>query len=290
MHQSGMIGEIFSKSFLLSLKQELQPGNLSQGAAALAYYLTLAVFPALILLMTTVPFLPIENLEQAIMKWFEQALPQQAYSIVEQVVRDVLTDRRGGLLSFGLLGSIWITSIGMYAVMRQLNSTYRVEESRSFLRAWGTALLLSFLFGSLLLSAFSLIVLGGVVEGWLGQHFGFSDLLVSMFSAFRWFIIVAAMLLGFALIYHLGPAVKPKFHFVTSGSLIGVIVLIIASLLFSFYTRNFAAYDAIYGSIGAIIVLMIWLYIVGFVVLLGSKINAILEQYCSRNSSRGTAD
>lgn len=282
-----MIKELFSKSFLHNLKQEIAHDDISQGAAALAYYLTLALFPALILLMTILPFLPIEGVGQALMDWLSQALPQQAYGIVEKVVEGVVTDRRGGLLSFGLAGSVWVTSIGMYAVMRQLNRTYRVAEGRGFLRAWGTALFLSVMFGLLVIGSFSLIVLGGMVEDSLGNRFGVSDLLINIFGIARWLVIVVAMLLGFALIYHVGPNVKQKFQFITPGSVFGVVVLIVSSLVFSSYTRNFAVYDAVYGSIGAMIVLMIWLYIAGLVILLGSEINALIEHRSPNGKSKG---
>lgn len=287
MRAFAAIDETFSKTFLLNLKQEIGRDNVSQGAAALAYYLTLALFPALILLMTIVPFLPIDGVDQAIMTWIGQALPQQAYAVVERVVQDVVNNRRGGLLSFGIVGSVWATSIGMYAIMRQLNITYRVEEDRSFLRVWSTALFLSVMFGCLVLGAFSLIVVGGIAENWLGQRFGFSDMLINLFSVVRWLIIVIAMLLGLALIYHIGPNVKQAFRFLTPGSGLAVVVLIVASLIFSFYTRNFAVYDAVYGSIGAMIVLMIWLYIAGYVVLLGSEVNALIEHRNPKGKSKG---
>lgn len=282
-----MIKELFSRPFLLNLKQEVARDDLSQGAAALAYYLTLALFPALILLLTIVPFLPVEGVDQAIMKWVGQTLPQQAYTMVERVVQDVVSDRRGGLLSFGLVGSVWVTSIGMYAVMRQLNSTYQVTEDRSFLRAWSTALFLSVMFGCLVLGAFSLIVIGGTAEDWLSSRFGFGAFIINAFSVVRWLIIIVAMLLGLSLIYHVGPNVKQSFRFLTPGSGFAVFVLIISSLVFSFYTRNFALYDAVYGSIGAMIVLMLWLYIAGFVILLGSEINALVEQRNPQGKSKG---
>lgn len=282
-----MIDELFSRAFLLNLKQEIARDHLSQGAAALAYYLTLALFPAVILLMTLVPYLPIKGVDEAIMNWIGVALPQQAYDVVEQVVQDVVSDRRGGLLSFGLVGSVWVTSIGMYAIMRQLNSTYQIEEDRSFLRALGTALFLSVIFGCLVLGAFSMIVLGGIAEDWLSAQYGLGELMTAAFTAVRWLVIVLAMLLGLALIYHLGPNVKQAFRFLTPGSALAVVVLIVSSLVFSFYTRNFAVYDAVYGSIGAMIVLMLWLYISSFVILLGSEINALVEHRSPRGKSKG---
>jgi membrane protein len=282
-----MIRRLFSKQFLLDLNQEINDDNIYNGAAALAYYLTLAIFPAMILLMTIIPYLPIDRVDEAIMDLLGQALPGEAYDMVAGVVSEVTGNRRGGLLSFSLLGTLWAASTGMFAIMQQLNITYDVKEARSFIRARATALLLSLLFGLLVIGAFSLIVLGGVIQDWLGSRLGFSGWLITFFAVFRWVVIVLALLLGFAMIYRYAPNVEQKFAFITPGSVLGVILLIVVSLGFAIYTRNFADYNATYGSIGAVIILMLWLYIAGLVILIGSEINALLEHYSWKGKRKG---
>ena len=282
-----MIQGVSTKKFLLDLNQEMSNDNIYNGAAALGYYLTLAIFPAMILLMTIIPYLPIAQVDKAIMDLLGQALPPEAYGMVEGVVSEVTGDRRGGLLSFGLLGTLWAASTGMYAIMQQLNITYKVKEGRSFIRARATALLLSLLFGLLVIGAFSLIVLGGVIQDWLGTQLGFSGALLIFFSVFRWVVIVLALLLGFALIYRYAPNVEQKFAFITPGSVLGVILLVLVSLGFAIYTSNFADYSATYGSIGAVIILMLWLDIAGLVILVGSEINALIEHYSAKGKRKG---
>jgi membrane protein len=282
-----MLHGVSIKQFLLDLNREISDDNVYNGAAALGYYLTLAIFPALILLMTIIPYLPIQDVDKAIMDLLGQALPEEAYGMVKGVVSEVTGERRGGLLSFSLLGTLWAVSTGMYAIMQQLNITYDVKEERSFLRARATALLLSVLFGLLVIGAFSLIVLGGIIEDWLGSQLGFSDVLITFFAVFRWIVIVLALLLGFAMIYRYAPNVEQKFSFITPGSVLGVALLIIVSLGFSIYTSNFADYSATYGSIGAVIILMLWLYIAGLVILIGSEINALIEHYSSKGKRKG---
>jgi len=272
-----MIHGVSTKQFFHDLYKKMKDDNVFNGAAALAFYLTLALFPAIILLMTIIPYLPIDQVDQAIMDLLGQALPQEAYGMVEGVVKEVTADRQGGLLSFSLLGTLWAASTGMFAVMQQLNITYDVKESRSFILARATALILSFMFGLLILGAFSLIVLGGVIEDWIGSSFGSSEVLLIFFAVIRWIMIVLALLLGFALIYRYAPNFEQKIAFITPGSFIGVLLLIVASLGFSLYTSNFADYNATYGSIGAMVILMLWLYIAGLVILVGSEINAIVE-------------
>jgi membrane protein len=274
-----MMHGVSVKQFLLDLKQEAVNDNMFNGAAALAFYLTLSIFPALILLLSIVPYLPIARVDQAIMDLLGQALPAEAYGMVQQVVMEVTGEQRGGLLSFGLLGTLWAASTGMYGTMQQLNITYGAKEGRSFLRGRATALLLSLLFGAMVLAAFALIVFGGIVQDWIGHRFGFSDPLLLFFAGFRWVVIVLALLLGFAMIYRYAPNVERRFSFLSPGSAVGVTLIIIASVGFAIYTRNFGDYSATYGSVGAMIALMLWLYLVALVLLLGSEINVLLARY-----------
>jgi membrane protein len=277
------------KQFLRDLYAEISDDNVFTGAAALGYYLTLAIFPALILTISILPYLPIERVDQAIMDLLDQALPRDASQLVAGVVSDVTSQPRGGLLSFSALATLWVASTGMHAIMLQLNITYGVKEARGIIRGRATAMALSLLFGVLVIGALSLVVLGGVIQDWLIGRFGFSSAFLTFFAALRWVIIVAALLLGFALFYRLGPNIKRKFQLVTPGSLIGVGLLIAASLGFAFYTRNFGHYDATYGSIGAVIILMLWLYIAGLVLLLGSEINVLLERYSADRAAHDEA-
>jgi membrane protein len=282
-----MIGGVPASRFFRELYAEVSDDNVFNGAAALGFYLTLAIFPALILMMAVIPYLPIERVDEAIMDLLGQALPGEAYGLVAGVVEEVTSERRGGLLSFGILGTLWAASTGMYAVMQQLNITYDVKEARSFLRARAVAIGLSVMFILLVLGAFSLVVLGGVIQDWIGNRFGFSQALLTFFAVFRWVVIVCGLMLAFSLIYRYAPNVEQKFRFLTPGSVLGVLMLIVASLGFSWYIGNFADYDATYGSIGAVIILMLWLYVAGLVILLGSELNALVEHYSARGKRKG---
>lgn len=281
-----MINYVSAKQFLIDLNQKINADNVYNGAAVLGFYLTLAIFPAIILLMTIIPYLPIAQVDEAIMELLGQALPDEAFDMVAGVVAEVAGNRRGGLLSFSLLGTIWVASTGMHAIMQQLNITYGAKEARSFIRARATAIMLSLMFGLLVVGAFTLIVLGGVIQEWIGFRFGFGAALLTFFAVFRWIVIVLSLLLGFAMIYRYAPNLKTKLVFISPGSVMGVALLIVVSLGFAVYTGNFADYNATYGSIGAVIVLMLWLYITGLVILLGSEVNALLEHYSSKGKPK----
>lgn len=273
--------------FFRELVSEIGDDDIFNGAAALGFYLTLAIFPAMIFVMAVIPYLPIADVDVAIMDVLVQVMPAQAADMFADVVDEVTNQRRGGLLSFGLLATLWATSSGMYAVMQQLNITYDVKESRGFVKARLTAIALSVLFAVLVLAAFSAIVLGGTLQGWLVSRFGFGDLVITLFAIARWVIIVAALLLMFALVYYLAPDVEQEFRYITPGAVLGVVLLSLASMAFGWYAQNFGNYDATYGSIGAVIVLMLWLYIAGIAILLGSEINALVEHHAAEGKLKG---
>jgi membrane protein len=275
------------KTFARDLKNEVSEDNISNGAAALAFYLILAIFPAMIFLLSLLPYLPIANLDRAMMDFLRQALPSEAANMFTGVVESIVSSRRGGLLSFGLVATLWAASSGIYAIMQQLNITYDVKESRSLLKVRGLALLLMLIFGGLMIGAFALVVLGGEVQGWLAANLGWGQALRSAFALLRWIVIALMITLAFATVYYLGPDVEQEFKFITPGSVFGTVVIVAATLLFNWYVANFANYSATYGSIGAVIILMMWLYISGFVLLLGAETNALFEHYYPAGKEKG---
>jgi membrane protein len=275
------------RRFFGDLRREISDDNVSNGAAALAYYWVLALFPALIVLLSVLPYLPIPNLEQAIMNLLEQVMPDPAATALSSTVEAVVSQRHGKLLSLGLLGTLWAASSGMYAIMQQLNVTYDVKEARPFLKARAMAVVLTLLFGVLVIGAFALVVLGGSVQAWLAGVIGWSSLLFVVFAVVRWVVILFALLLGFALIYYLAPDVEQNFKWISPGSVVGVVLLVAASIGFRIYVDHFGNYGATYGSLGAVIILLLWLYVAGLVMLLGSEVNSLLEHYSRDGKSKG---
>ncbi len=275
------------KAFLKDLIGEIREDNVPNGAAALAYYLMLAVFPAMIFLLSLLPYLPIHNLQQSIMGWLSATMPGDAASLFSNTVNEIVRQPRGGLLSFGALFTLWAASAGMVAIMQELNITYDVKEGRPFWKTRGTAILLTLFFGVLLITAFALIILGGDFQNWLTARLNWGPVLVAAFTFSRWLIIVAALLLAFAMTYYFGPDVEQKFKFITPGSVLATSLLALASLGFRVYAENFGKYSVTYGSLGAVIVFMAWLNIMGLVILLGSEINALIEHYSPEGKNKG---
>jgi membrane protein len=260
---------------LATLWRELSEDNVWNGAAALGFYLTLAVFPAMIFVMALLPYLPVPHVDQAIMDLLRQTLPPRTAQMFAGVVEEVVSERRGGVLTFGIAAALWASSSGMYAIMQQMNIVYDIDEKRGFLATRATALALSLLFVILVVGAFTLVVLGGVIERWLNVQLGLGDALVYTFIAFRWVVIVLALLVAVAVVYTKGPSRRRRFVLLTRGTVSATVALIVASLGFRLYVTHFGNYGATYGSIGAVIVLMLWFYLAGLVMLVGAEIDAI---------------
>ena len=254
------------------------------GAAVLAYFFLLAVFPAAIFILSLLPSLSIPHLQQAILDLLHQVLPQQSADLFEVTVRYVASEGRGKLLLFGLLVTLWSASTGVYAIMEQLNVVHNLRDRRPFWKARGTAILLMLFFIVLAIGSLSLVIFGGVVQSWTASAIGWSRPLLIFFATLRWIIIALALLLALSVIYRFGPDAKLKFRFLSPGDLTAGILIALASIGLRFYVSKFGGYSATYGNLAAMIILMLWMYLAGIAVLVGCEINQLL----GGNKSRGS--
>ena len=258
------------------LTEKLKQDRVTNGAAALAFYWMLAVFPAMIFVLTALPYLPIPHLEQAIMDLLRQTLPAAAASLFEDTVKSVVSNRNAGLLSVSAVFAIWSGSAGTYALMQELDAIHDACETRPFWKARAISLLLAGASVLLILGSLGLAVLGGVIQGWLGARFGFSGALLAFFAALRWVIIAFALLVAIALVYTFGPSRhERRFALFTPGTVVGTLALALASFGFRVYVGHFASYDKMYGSLGAVIALLMWLYVAGLAILVGAEIDTL---------------
>jgi membrane protein len=214
-------------------------------------------------------------------------LAGDALQLVQDNVREIVTSRRGGLLSFGILAALWTSSSAVTAIVDGLNRAYDVEEGRPY---WKVRLIAIFLtVGITLFIIFSLILLtfGPQIGGWIADQVGLGSVFQTAWNLLRWPVIVGLIVLAMALVYYVAPDVEQRWQWITPGSLVAVIGWLLASLGFSFYVNNFGSYNATYGSIGAVIVLLTWMYVSGFFVLVGGEINAEIEHAASSGKDPG---
>ncbi|MBK3748998.1 YihY/virulence factor BrkB family protein [Stutzerimonas balearica] len=266
--------------------KEFSSDDMSTYASALAYRALFSLFPFLLFLLALLGFLNLSDFFDWIRQQAALALPSMAMEQVNPVI-DQLQRQQGGLLSFGILAALWTASVGFRSLMNAMNRAYDVREGRP---TW-KLMLLSVLYtvGSavLLLACAMLMVLGPQVMGWLADLVGLRDVVVVLWAWLRWPVVIFLMMLLVAVLYYVTPDVEQKFRFITPGSVLAVVVWVAASLAFGIYVQNFADYNATYGSIGAIIVLLLYFYISAAVLLLGAELNAVIEHHSVDGKDKG---
>jgi membrane protein len=264
-----------------SLWREFQDDDILNGAAVLAFFFLLAVFPAAIFVLSLLPSLSIPHLQQAILDLLHQVLPEQSANLFEATIRYAESGGKEGLLTFGLIFTLWSGSSGVYAITEQLNAICDVTDSRPFWKARGIAMLMTVFFALLTIGTLSLVIFGGAIQSWVASIVGWSHPLRLFFATLRWIILAAALLQALAVAYRFGPAANSKFRFISPGNVVATILIALASIGFRFYVSKFGDYSATYGNLAAIIVLMMWMYMAGIALLVGYEINKLLHLHKS---------
>jgi membrane protein len=259
--------------------------EMSTYASALAYQMLFSLFPFILFLIALIGFLHLPDFFSWLRLQSELVLPPQALEQVNPVI-DQLQQSKGGLLSVGIVIALWTASAGVRLMMSAMNAAYDVVEGRPAWKRFPLSIIYTVGIAGMLLIAAALMVLGPQVMSWIAAQVGLEDFIVTLWTIARWPVIVILMMVAVALIYYVMPDVKQEFRFITPGSVLAVVVWIIASLGFGFYVKTFANYNAMYGSIGAIIVLLLYFYISSAVLLLGAEMNAVIEHMSRKARTR----
>ena len=256
---------------------EIQEDDCLGRAAQLAYYFLFALFPFFLFLTTLLGYLPIPNLLDRLMDMLGQMLPGEALQLVQENLHELVSGERGGLLSFGLLAALWTSSSAVTAIMDGLNRAYDVEEGRPFWKVRGLAILLTVGLSVFMIVSLVLLTFGPQIGGWIADQVGLGRVFQIAWNVLRWPLIVGLLIVALALIYYLAPDVEQSWQWITPGAVVAILGWLLASLGFAFYVNRFGSYNATYGSIGAVIVLLTWMYVTGLYVLIGGEINAEIE-------------
>lgn len=249
-------------------------------AAEMAYHSILAVFPFLLFLTGLTAIIDnmfgVGDLTQRIVDRADNVMPDDAVSLIESFTDEVVNSRGGWAMLIGLTGSLWAASSAIGSAMKALNRAYDVKEDRGFVRRKLLSLALTVLFSGALLLAALLLSTGGLVAGGIGRPLGWSDELAMLWNAVTPVLALTMLMFGVAMLYWLAPNSANQLKWITPGAVLFVAGWIAASLAFAFYVSNFASYNRTYGSIGAVIILLIWLYWSNFLMLLGGELNAVV--------------
>ncbi|QCJ41495.1 YihY/virulence factor BrkB family protein [Bacillus sp. S3] len=273
--------EINVRSSLIRLLwHRIEEDDLPGLSAQLAYFFLLSLFPLLIVIFTLLPYFPIPH--QDMLGMLRDFAPEEAMKLIEKNINDIMDHRNGGLLSFGIIGTIWSASNGINAVVRAFNKAYNVKESRSFIVSRGMAILLTFGMIFVFLLAIVLPVFGREIGLFLFSKLGYTSEFIRLWNALSWLVSAIILFLIFTGLYWIAPNVKLGCRSAFPGAAFATFGWILSSLGLSFYVGNISNYSLTYGSIGAIIILMIWLYLSAFIIILGGEINAY---YSEKNRS-----
>jgi membrane protein len=251
-------------------------------AAALAFRTLFALFPFLIFLVAAFSFLDAPGLFEWLLAQSGAFLPGDARAQVEQVIAEVEGRRQGGLLSFGILATLWMASAGVRTLMVALNQAYNVEEGRPWWKRWPLSVAYTFALGLLVVASTVLMVLGPRLTAWASDRLGLPD---AVQAAIAWVRIPLAMLLAtgaVVLVYRALPNVRQRLGLVVPGAVVAVLLWAATSFGFQLYVEHFGSFDATYGSIGAVVVLLTYLWFSGMVLLLGAELNAVIQHDAPR--------
>jgi membrane protein len=272
--------------------QEFQRDDALGLAAQLAYYLILALFPFILVLVSLMGTFGSEELASEVLGYFRQVVPGEAYEIIETFTANIISGRAEapGLLSFGILFTIWAASGAFAALINALNRAYDVQETRPFWKVRGIAILMTLGLSALVLVGVLLLVVGEPIGKTIANIFGLGDLFLLVWDIARWPVALLFMVLTVALLYYFAPDVEQPFRWITPGGLIGVLLWVLASVGFNFYVSNFGSYNKTYGSIGAVIILLLYLYISSLTILFGATLNATLVRMKEEISGKQILD
>jgi membrane protein len=249
-------------------------------AAQLSYYFLLALFPLLLFLTSVIGVLlgSGTGLRHSLFNYLAKVLPSSASELVSTTMIEVTTSSGGGKISFGILAALWAASAGMGAISESLNVAYHVKETRPWWKQRLTAIGLTVALSILIISALVLVLSGGKIADYLALNYGFGFTFALAWKIVQWPIVLAFLLTGFASIYYWAPDLRDQnWRWVTPGSVIAVILWLLVSFAFRLYLHFFNSYSKAYGSLGAVIILMLWFYFTGLAILIGGEVNSDIE-------------
>lgn len=243
-------------------------------ASELAYSLIFSFFPFIIFLMTFVGFSPITS--DDVLEGIKPILPHSAIDLVRNTIVEVVDTKHGHLLSLSLIITIWSASAGFNAVIRGINKAYSEREERSTLKVQLISVLCTFALTFVIISTFLLLVFGEIIGNIFAARLGLFYVFTVVWNKLRYFIMMISAIFIFAALYRYTPCRKLKWKEVIPGAIFSTITLVIVSLAFAYYVNNFGNYSRVYGSIGTVIVLLTWLFMLSIITLMGGELNATL--------------
>jgi membrane protein len=250
-------------------------------ASELAYNFLLALFPLLLFILTLFGLFASRSneLQSSLLSYFAAFLPPPAFQLLKTITIEMAANATSGKLTFGIVLTLWFASGGMSSMISTLNAVYHVRESRSWFRGRIIALGLTIAILILLLTSLFIVLAGEHFSDWIGIKLHLTSIVVIAWKGLQWVAVVLFLALSFSLIYYFGPSLNQRqWHWITPGSLFGEFLWLAASAGLRIYLHFFNTYTATYGSLGAMMILLVWLYVTSLAFLIGGEINAQIER------------
>lgn len=252
-------------------------GAITTRASSLAFNFFLAFFPSIIVFFTLIPYIPIDGLQETLMELLSVVLPPSTNEITFNSLDDIINNPRGGLLSIGFILALYFSANGMSSLIEAFNSSYHINEYRSLLQQKALSLTLTFFLGLLLIITMGLIIFGELVINYLTDFEIISKFSADLIMYGKWLSMLAMLFSGIAILFHFGPANSKKWKFFTPGSILATLGIIITSTGFNYYINHFSQYNKVYGSIGTLMIILIWMYFNSIILLTGFELNASIS-------------
>jgi membrane protein len=265
------------REILTRTVKEAVADNIFGMSAQLAYYFFFALFPALLLLIAIGSYLPEQTLIDQLFKSMGGFAPPAALTIIAEQIKKITDAKPGGLLTFGVATAVWSCSSAMSAIINTLNAAYDIDEGRPWWKVQLTAILLTIGVALFIIVSFALVVLGPTMATNVAIWMHLGPVFEWTWKILQWPIVFALASTGIALVYYFAPDAEQDWVWLTPGSILATTLWLSASLGFKYYVVNISDYAATYGAIGGVMVLMLWFYISGAVILLGAEMNAEIE-------------
>ncbi len=253
----------------------MQKGALPMRASAVSFSFFLAMFPSIIFIFTLIPYIPIENFQEKLLSLLEAFMPHNAYEATKDTIMDIVTNQRGGLLSIGFISALYFSTNGFNALITAFNTTYHEIETRTPFQQRMVSILLVIISTLLMTIAIGLIIFSEIA---LNRIFEKGQLSYYLILGGRFVILFGLFYSLISFTYFLGTSRKSRWRFASAGSMFATILTILTSVGFAYYVNNFGQYNKLYGSIGTLLVVLLWIYFNSLVILLGFELNASIHQ------------
>jgi membrane protein len=246
-------------------------------AAQLSYYFFLALFPAILFLLAVASFFPLNNLTDDVARVLGPFVSAEILQLIQEQMQRLASADSGGLLTFGVLGAIWSSSAAIVSIVGALNRAYDLTETRPWWKVRLRAILLTLGFAFMVLAAFTAVLSGPAFAHYLGELTGIGAPLESAWLVLQWPIAFVIVVLAIGLLYYFGPDADQDWAWITPGAIAATVLWLLVSVAFKLYVANFTDYNAAYGAVGGVIVLLLWFYVSGLAILFGAELNSEIE-------------